>query len=79
MGRAYAGILGPLAFTVTLARGVIGGGGTAPTLMMATCSLFLFALIGYISGRIADAIVMEAVKTKFHDELQAREQAAETT
>ena len=46
------------------------------TMMFATACLFLFAGIGYFVGRVADSIVLEAVKTNFDRELQARETAA---
>jgi hypothetical protein len=77
MGRTYAGILGPLAFTVILARGVIGGSGAEATLTIATSCLFLFAAIGFVVGQIADSIVFQAVKVKFDEELKIREE--ETT
>ena len=79
MGRTYAGILGPLAFTVILTLGLFGNGGVETTLTIATCCLFLFAAIGYFVGQIADTIVVEAVKVKFDEEIKAREEAAETT
>jgi hypothetical protein len=75
MGRTYAGILGPLAFTTILARGAISAGGVESTMMFATVCLFLFAGIGYFVGRVADSIVLEAVKANFDRELEARETA----
>ena len=72
MGRMYAGILGPLAFTTILARSVIGTSSVESTMMLATVCLFLFAGIGYVAGQVADSIVLEAVKAKFDKELQAR-------
>ncbi|HEU0067733.1 MAG TPA: hypothetical protein VFQ26_00545 [Nitrospiraceae bacterium] len=73
MGRTYAGILGPLAFTTILARGVFNGSGAESTLILATTCLFAFAGVGYVVGQIADSIVLEAVKFQFNAELQARE------
>ena len=75
MGRTYAGILGPLAFTTILARSVINASSVESTMMFATVCLFLFAGIGYFVGHVADSIVLEAVKTNFDRELQAREPA----
>lgn len=75
MGRTYAGILGPLAFTTTLARSVINNSSVESTLMFATLCLFLFAGIGYVVGRVADSIVLEAVNANFHHELHTREAA----
>jgi hypothetical protein len=73
MGRTYAGILGPLAFTTILARSVIDTSSVESTMMLATVCLFLFAGIGYLVGQVADSIVLEAVKANFNKELQARE------
>jgi hypothetical protein len=73
MGRTYAGILGPLAFTTILARSVIDTSSVESTMMLATACLFLFAGIGYLVGQVADSIVLEAVKANFNKELQARE------
>lgn len=75
MGRTYAGILGPLAFTTILARSVIDTSSVESTMMVATVCLFLFAGIGYFVGQVADSIVLEAVKVNFNKELQARESA----
>ncbi len=75
MGRTYAGILGPLAFTTILARSVIDNSSVESTMMLATVCLFLFAGIGYLVGQVADSIVLEAVKVNFNKELQAREAA----
>ena len=65
MGRTYAGILGPLAFTTILARSVIDNSSVESTMMLATVCLFLFAGIGYLVGQVADSIVLEAVKANF--------------
>ena len=73
MGRTYAGILGPLAFTTILARSVINISSVESTLLFATVCLFLFAGIGYVVGRMADSIVLEAVKANFDRELQVRD------
>ena len=73
MGRTYAGILGLLAFTTVLARSVIDASSVESTMMLATVCLFLFAGVGYLAGRVADSIVLEAVKTKFDKELRVRE------
>ncbi len=75
MGRTYAGILGPLAFTTILARSVIDTSSVESTMMFATVCLFLFAGIGYLVGRVADSIVLEAVTANFGKELHAREAA----
>ncbi len=77
MGRTYAGILGPLAFTTILARGVFNGGGAETTLFLATTCLFLFAGLGYLVGQVADSIVFESVKANFDRELKGRTESAQ--
>ncbi|MFV1966988.1 MAG: hypothetical protein ACC628_16300 [Pirellulaceae bacterium] len=77
MGRMYAGVLGPVAFVTTLARGLIDAGGVETTLKVATFCLFAFAAIGYVAGRIADLMVIETVRARIHEEIQARETATE--
>lgn len=75
MGRTYAGILGPLAFTTILARSAFDTSSVEATMLLATVCLFAFAGIGYLVGRVADSIVLEAVKANFDRELQVREAA----
>jgi hypothetical protein len=65
MGRQYAGILGPLACTLVLARGIAGGRPFEPTLIAATCGLFGFAALGWIVGKTADYLVQTSVRSKF--------------
>ncbi len=77
MGRAYAGILGPLAFATILARSLIEGGNVEATLKVATLCLFLFAAIGFIVGQIAEMVVLESVKTRF-EQLRQRKQPTES-
>jgi hypothetical protein len=74
MGRAYAGILGPLVFALVCARGVLAGGGVEGTLLAATAALFVFAGIGYLAGQTADYLVRESVRTQFQTAMAAWEQ-----
>ena len=73
MGRTYAGILGLTAFTIAVARGLLGGGSLDGTLWMASGCLFVFAAIGFVAGQIAASIVSDSVRAKFAAELQATE------
>lgn len=74
MGRAYAGILGPLAFALVCARGVVAGSGVEATLLAAMAALFVFAGIGYLAGQTADHLVRESVRTQFQTAMAAWEQ-----
>lgn len=76
MGRAYAGILGVLAFSTTVLRGAISGSSPPDTLLSATIVLFAFAGIGLLAGWVAETTVEEAVRTRFQTELAAAEEEA---
>jgi len=65
MGRSYAGILGPLACVLVIARGLIAGASAEPTLLAASAVLFGFGCIGYVAGQVADALVRESVRGQF--------------
>jgi len=65
MGRAYAGILGPLAFGLVVARGVLAGGSVEATLLAASASLFVFAALGYVAGQTADYLIRDSVRGQF--------------
>ncbi len=77
MGRMYAGILGPLAMTLVIGRGLKESSGLEGTLSMATISLILFAGIGFVLGQIAQNTVEESVRTKMERELAQEELARE--
>jgi hypothetical protein len=78
MGRLYAGTLGPLACGMILTRGLVHGGGTEATILAACGGLFLFALIGYVAGQLADRLVRESVRTQFQAAVAVWKQAAES-
>jgi hypothetical protein len=65
MGRAYAGVLGPLAFALCVARGIAAGSGVEGMLLAASAALFAFAAIGYLIGQTADYLVSDSVRTQF--------------
>ncbi len=77
MAQVYAGILGPLAFLTSLARGLTHAGGIDSVLWTAWCSLLAFAAIGYVIGWVAEKTVEESVHGRIAAELAA-EEAAET-
>ena len=79
MGRTYAGILGPLAFSVVMARGLFDGGSLATILWTATWTLFGFAAIGCAVGNIASATIRDSVQQQMNEELAAiQEREVET-
>jgi hypothetical protein len=79
MGRAYAGTLGPLAFACIVARGVAVSSGVEETLATASAALFVFAMIGYIVGQLAEHLVNESVRKQFQAAMAAWEAKHPTT
>jgi hypothetical protein len=69
MGRAYAGILGPLAMAVVICRGVVGSGGVQSTLSLATVYLAIFSIVGALIGTIAQSTIDESVRAKLQQQL----------
>jgi len=64
VGRAYAGVLGPLAMATMLAREASSSGNASTMLLHAWLSLVVFALLGSIIGFLAGRIVEDSVRTE---------------
>ena len=79
MGRTYAGIVGLLAFTTLLARGWLDGAAVAATIKIACFGLFLWALIGWVLGRLAAWIVEESLRAQWNAEVAALQRARSDT
>jgi hypothetical protein len=71
MGRLYAGVLGSLAMAVVLCRGVKDSSGVDGSLILATISMIIFAVMGAVLGHIAQLTVDESVRLKMERELAA--------
>jgi hypothetical protein len=71
VAHTYAGILGPLAFVISLARGCIHAWGTETTLLQAWISLWAFAMLGAVLGWLAGWIIEEEVRTQITAERDA--------
>ena len=69
MGRAYAGVLGPLAFLTVLAQGLVHSANAQETLWRAVVALAAFAGIGCVAGQIAGRIVEDAVRGRLTAEM----------
>ena len=64
MGPTYAGILGFIAFTATVVRGVLHGGGLEAVMLRATLTMAVFAIMGFIAGRLAEQMVDASVRSQ---------------
>lgn len=71
MAKAYAGVLGPLACGMILARGLLTGGSLESTIATACAAMFGFAAVGWIAGNLAQRFVEESVRTRFQAALQS--------
>jgi len=71
VGRIYAGILGPLAFLAVLFGAALDGATPEETLWRAWASLWAFAALGYVVGRLADRTIEESVASRVAAELEA--------
>jgi hypothetical protein len=69
VGRAYAGILGPLAFLTVLAHGIFHAAGAQQTLWRATLALATFGLVGCVAGQLAGWIVEDSVRGRLTAEI----------
>jgi hypothetical protein len=69
VARVYAGILGPLAFLIALARGLLLGGSADSVLWTAWCSLLAFAAAGCVIGWIAQRTIEDSVHGRIAAEL----------
>ena len=73
MGRSYAGILGLIAFSFAIARGLFVGGETEGIVFHAWLSLLAFSAIGFVIGALAQGAIDESVRRRLADEMSARE------
>jgi hypothetical protein len=62
VGRAYGGILGLLAFSTLLLRGICSAGGSESVLLQAWLGLVLFAALGLLAGSIAAWLIRRSVQ-----------------
>jgi len=73
MGRNFAGILGLIAFSTVVLRGLIAGSGDQ-AVITATIHLFAFAAVGWVLGTIAQSTIDQSVRARFATELKAAEE-----
>lgn len=73
MERAYAGILGPLAFVTMLARNWFAESAPSTKLAQAWLALVAFAVLGFIIGWIAARIVEDSLRAQILAELAEAE------
>ncbi len=76
MARAYAGVLGAIALSLVILRGLVLGVHPNEILSQALVVFCLFAFMGYWIGFTADKTVSESVENRFRSEMASLETAA---
>lgn len=73
VGRRFAGVLGTLAFAVTISRGVWDAVPAELCLKDASVALAVFSAVGWLIGHAAEIILFDALHRRFQEEMKARE------
>lgn len=79
MARAYSGVLGAMAMTFVILRGLMFGMLADEILGLCLVVFTVFATIGYVIGSIADRTVCESVEKRFRKEIARWQTTAATT
>lgn len=69
LGRRYAIVLGALAFSGTIVRGVAHTASCLDILTQAVCALVVFAGLGLLAGWIAERTVEESIHARLVREM----------
>jgi len=70
VARKYSAILGLLALSVSLLRGVLAGGGTDTVLWTAWYQFLTFAVLGGVIGWLAQRIIEDSVNGRIAAEVE---------
>lgn len=71
MGRAYAGVLAPLAMIIMIARGLLHGSSTEHILPSAMGAFWVFLFIGLAIGRLAGWFVDQSIREDLARHIEA--------
>lgn len=71
MARAYSGVLAAVAVCLAITRGLVLGMMPNEILTQVLLFFFVFALVGYCIGFIAERVVTESLETQFRSDLAA--------
>ncbi|GIW97186.1 MAG: hypothetical protein KatS3mg111_0519 [Pirellulaceae bacterium] len=69
MARAFSGVLGVLAFSFIVLRGVYANAPADQVLAHGLVVFFLFSLLGFVIGWMAEKTVRESVENRFRMEM----------
>ena len=71
MGRTLAGVMGPLALIVVVVRSIRYAAPVNDAVLTAVVAMMGFAIVGAVAGRIASAVMADAVREQVASELAA--------
>jgi NhaP-type Na+/H+ or K+/H+ antiporter len=71
MARAYSGILAAVAVALAITRGLVLGMMPNEILVQCLWFFFLFAVLGYFIGYVAERVVTDSLETQFRTEVTA--------
>ena len=69
MARAYSGVLGTLALCLVIVRGLVARLPTDEILSQGLVVFFVFGVIGFWIGNVAQKTVSESVENRFRSEM----------
>jgi hypothetical protein len=69
MARAYSGVLGSVAFSLVILRGLVLGFPPNDILVQALVVFGMFSALGFCIGWIADETVCDSVENRFRSEM----------
>lgn len=76
MARAYSGVLGTIALSLTITRGLVVGMLPNDILTQSLVVFLAFSLLGFWIGYMAEQTVNESVENRFRDEMASLHSAA---
>jgi hypothetical protein len=76
MARAYSAILAAVALSLAITRGLVLGMQPNEILMQCLGFFFVFGLVGFFIGTVAEKIVCDSLESKFRGEVAAMEARA---
>lgn len=76
MARAYSGVLGAIAVSFSIVRGLLIG--SLPDDILKQCLVMfpLFAVVGFLIGYIAQKTIRESVENRFRSEMASLQEAS---
>lgn len=76
MARAYSGVLGCIALSLVIARGLLLDSLPNDILMQCLVVFPLFATLGFLIGLVAEQTIRESVENRFRSEMARLHSAA---